>query len=106
MPVVINGREAKMLKTQIMTTEITSLKGLVKIPTDTVQPPYSAFHGTGLNYDLYQGFHNCQHIDNNKITPRDQNLHALLVEICEKWVRYSGVSLYLRYSLKCTQESV
>ena len=48
----------------------------------TVKPRYSAFQGTGQNYALYQGFHYCQYINNYENASWDQNLYALLAELC------------------------
>ena len=48
----------------------------------TVEPRYSASQGTGKNYALNRGFHYCQHINNYENTSWDQNIHALLAELC------------------------
>ena len=61
----------------------------------TVEPRYSAFKGTGLNNISNLGFHNCQYV--NKYTSWDQNLYALLEELCYKRVLYSGVFLYMNW---------
>ena len=48
----------------------------------TVKPRYSAFEETGQNYALYQGFNYCQYINNYENAAWDQNMYALLAELC------------------------
>ena len=40
------------------------------------------FQGTDQNYALYRGSLYCQHKNNYENTSRDQNLYALLAELC------------------------
>ena len=48
----------------------------------TVKPYYSTFQGTGQSYTLHGGFHCCQHMNNCENASWDQNLYALLAELC------------------------
>ena len=48
----------------------------------TVKPRYSVFQGTGQNHALYQGSFYCQHTNNYENTSWNQNLYALLAELC------------------------
>ena len=47
-----------------------------------MKPRYSVFQGTGYNYALNQGSLYCQHTITYENTFWNQNLYALLAELC------------------------